>query len=167
MLASLLTVALAAVTAIFGVASPAQAVQYYMVSAVHSGKCLDVQNASQAHGADVLQANCTGTWNQQWSVEYVGNYFIMRARHSGKCLDVQDASQAHAADVLQANCWGGYNQQWYFGGYDGNYARPIIARHSGKCLDVAHFSTAHGADVIQGNCSYANNQKWWLSPMAY
>ncbi|WP_214416394.1 RICIN domain-containing protein [Sphaerisporangium fuscum] len=102
-------------------ASPAMAdTPYYKYVAQHSGMCLDVQDASRAHGAYVLQANCWGGDNQLWRMQSVrgpkwrgtGFPFELIAKHSGMCLDVQDASRAHGAHVLQATCWGGPNQIW-------------------------------------------------------
>lgn len=40
--------------------------QYYEVRAQHSNKCLDVRDASVAHGADVIQGDCWGGTNQHW-----------------------------------------------------------------------------------------------------
>jgi hypothetical protein len=45
------------------------AVPYYKIVNVNSQKCLDVAYSSQANGANVLQANCTGTDNQLWDLE--------------------------------------------------------------------------------------------------
>lgn len=39
---------------------------YYEIVAEHSGRCLDVQDASRAHGANVLQAICKDRPNQIW-----------------------------------------------------------------------------------------------------
>ncbi|KAB8182045.1 arabinogalactan endo-1,4-beta-galactosidase [Microbispora catharanthi] len=143
---------------------------YYEIVADHSGRCLDVQDASRAHGANVLQAYCVNGKNQQWRlVPTDGGYFKLVARHSGKCLDVQDASRFHGANVLQATCWSpGYNQQWKMRTMPGPKWRgtgtpfELIARHSGKCLDVQDASRAHGANVLQANCRGSSNQIWRL-----
>ncbi|MEV0459136.1 RICIN domain-containing protein [Catellatospora methionotrophica] len=138
----------------------------YMISALHSSKCLDVQDASMNHMANVLQANCTGTWNQQWIRRYATTgWFVLVARHSGKCLDVAWASTAHGADVIQGDCWAGYNQQWREGPVQSDGTISLIARHSGKCLDVQDASTAHGANVLQGTCWNGRNQRWYMNPV--
>ncbi|MFF5208020.1 RICIN domain-containing protein [Streptosporangium sp. NPDC000396] len=154
-------------------ASPAAAetVRYYEVVVEHSGKCLDVQDASRAHGADVIQGKCLDGYNQQWSLVPVGGgYYKLVARHSGKCLDVQDASPAHGANVLQATCSNeyDYNQQWRMRSVSGpkwpGTGTPfqLRARHSDRCLDVQDASYAHGANVLQATCSNGANQRWRL-----
>jgi hypothetical protein len=144
-------------------AGVASAATYYELRARHSDKCLDVANFSFDHGADVIQGNCWGGRNQQWTfLPTDGGYSEVHARHSGKCLDVANYSYGHGANVLQANCWGGRNQQWKLVATDSGYVR-LIARHSNRCLDVANLSIAHGADVIQGTCwSPGPNQQWRL-----
>ncbi|MFE5491759.1 RICIN domain-containing protein [Streptomyces virginiae] len=155
---------------------------WFQIRARHSDKCLDVAWASTAHGADVVQGNCTpGNRNQQWRlVPLSGNFFRIVARHSGQCLDVAWASAAHGADVVQADCTpGNRNQHWSFVPTQGGLERRgdgslvpaigsnvrIVARHSGKCLDVAHGSIAHAANVLQGTCwSPGFNQQWRFVP---
>ncbi|WP_433508746.1 RICIN domain-containing protein [Nonomuraea sp. CA-143628] len=143
------------------------ATTYYEIVAEHSGRCLDVQDASRAHGADVVQAYCVRGYNQQWSfVPTDSGYFKLVARHSGLCLDVQDASRFHGANVLQARCWSpGYNQQWRMrtppgAKWRGSGAFELVARHSGLCLDVQDASRAHGANVLQAICKDRPNQIW-------
>ncbi|MFF4617932.1 RICIN domain-containing protein [Nonomuraea jabiensis] len=141
---------------------------YYEVVAEHSGRCLDVQDASRANKANVLQAYCVNGQNQQWALVRTDNgYFKLVARHSGKCLDVQDAGRFQGADVLQATCWDpGYNQQWKMRTVPGAKWRgtglpfELIARHSGLCLDVQDASRAHGANVLQAICKGRPNQIW-------
>ncbi|PRX46803.1 ricin-type beta-trefoil lectin protein [Nonomuraea fuscirosea] len=153
-------------------ASPAAAepsIYHKLVPQHSSDKCLDVQDASRAHGAHVLQATCWNPgYNQQWTI--VGNindYFKLVPKHSSdKCLDVQDASRAHGAYVLQATCWNpGYNQQWKLRQVPGpkwpgtGYPFQLVARHSGLCLDVQDASRAHGAHVLQATCSDPANPR--------
>jgi hypothetical protein len=143
--------------------APARPDSVNLITARHSGKCLDVAHAQIAHAAPVVQGTCWGGANQQWTVRPVGNssgdYYEIVVRHSGKCLDVAHASTAHAVPVVQGTCWGGANQQWRFRPTSlGNY--EIVARHSGKCLDVAHASREHATPVVQGTCWGGANQQW-------
>lgn len=152
------------------ISATSAAEQFYEMVALHSRKCVDVANASVAHAASVVQANCWGGGNQKWRLQDVGggyNYVIVQ--HSGKCLDVANASVAHAAAVVQASCWGGGNQKWMFKyvGKDGdNNVYEIIAQHSHKCLDVANASLEHAAPLVQANCWGGANQKFILRPIA-
>jgi hypothetical protein len=79
----------------------------------HSGKCLDVADASTADNARVVQYTCgTGT-NQQWQVQDAGGgYFRLVARHSGRCLDVISGGTADGVRLIQYACGTGANQQF-------------------------------------------------------
>jgi hypothetical protein len=86
---------------------------YYEVRVNHSGKCLDVDNASTDDGANVKQWTCAGVPQQHWQLVLVGpNLFELRARHSGKCLDVDSASTDDGANVKQWTCAGVPQQRW-------------------------------------------------------
>jgi len=119
---SLLAVTLFAPGAAAASTSSAGPVYWYQVIARHSGKCLDVANASLKHAANVIQGVCGGpaAYNQQWRIRYVeGGDGAARviARHSGMCLDVAYARLEHGANVVQGVCGGagsGANQLWRF-----------------------------------------------------
>jgi hypothetical protein len=82
----------------------------------HSGKCLEVADASIDDGANMVQGTCDGSANQQWSFYLVGgNSYLAVARHSGKCLEVADASIDDGANVVQGRCNGDDNQRWSLG----------------------------------------------------
>jgi hypothetical protein len=82
---------------------------YYQIRVLHSGMCLDVAYASQAAGAQVVQAVCTpGNLNQQWRRAYVDSvWYQLVARHSGMCLDKTGWGSA-----VQWGCHSGWWQQW-------------------------------------------------------
>jgi hypothetical protein len=83
------------------------------ISANHSGKCLEVFNASLDDGANIQQANCSNCSNQLWQLEHVGDgYYKIMANHSGKCLEVFNASLDDGANIQQANCSDCDNQLW-------------------------------------------------------
>ncbi|MGC9443708.1 MAG: RICIN domain-containing protein [Candidatus Methanospirareceae archaeon] len=139
------------------------------VTANHSGKCLEVYNASLDDGANVQQANCSSASNQLWRLEQVNNgYYRILAHHSGKCLEVYNASLDDGANVQQANCSGQDNQLWKLEAV-GNNLFKISAKHSGKCLEAFN-STADGAIVSDANVYQADfwshdNQLWKLDPV--
>ena len=89
---------------------------YYQIQARHSGRCLDVQGASTADVAPVIQFHCIIRHsNQQWDLTRNSyGYYQIRVRHSGKCLDVEGASRADGARIIQYRCHGGANQQFQF-----------------------------------------------------
>lgn len=134
------------------------------ISANHSGKCLEVYNASLDEGANVQQANCTNASNQLWLLEQVNNgYYRIIADHSGKCLEVCNASLDDGANVQQANCSGQDNQLWKLEAV-GNSLFKISVKHSGKCLEAFN-SIADGANVYQADFWSHDNQLWKLDPV--
>lgn len=134
---------------------------YETMRARHSGKCLDVLNASTADGTAVAQYGCHNGANQHWQLRDLGTgYHQLVARHSDRCLTVANASTADHATVAQHACQPGRtDQQWQLVDVGAGYLR-IVARHSGKCLDVAGYSTADSARVIQYTCGTAANQQF-------
>ncbi|MFD0889077.1 RICIN domain-containing protein [Streptosporangium algeriense] len=96
----------------------------------HTGSttCMDVENFSRAHMANVLQAGrCTGGSNQAWTfrggtelfngevVPSIGGLVQIRPSHvRNMCLDVAHLSIVHGANVIQGRCWNGPNQLWRF-----------------------------------------------------
>ena len=86
---------------------------YYRITVRHSGKVLDVLDASLEDFAPVVQNTPNGGASQQWSVEPVGDgYYRLLARHSGKALNVTGASPVNGALVIQYTSVGAMNEQW-------------------------------------------------------
>jgi hypothetical protein len=86
---------------------------YYYIKARHSGMCLNVGYYGQADGDGVVQATCTNSTNEQWSMNPVrdAGYVQLIARHSLKCLDKTAWDRA-----VQWRCWGNAEewQHWRF-----------------------------------------------------
>ncbi|MET8251545.1 RICIN domain-containing protein [Micromonospora sp. NPDC005197] len=134
----------------------------YTVAARHSGKLLDVFNASTADGANVVQWGANGQANQRWRFQDAGGgYSTVTSVSSGKCLDVYGGGGATAdgVRVIQWTCNGGTNQQWRVEDLGTGYVR-LVARHSGKCLDVLNAATADGAQAVQWTCGTGASQQW-------
>ncbi|MEU8282863.1 alpha-galactosidase [Micromonospora sp. NPDC048905] len=132
------------------------------VAARHSGKLLDVSNASTADGANVVQWGANGQANQRWRFQDTGGgYSTVTSVSSGKCLDVYGGASATAdgVRVIQWACNGGTNQQWRVEDLGTGYVR-LVARHSGKCLDVLNAATADGAQTVQWTCGTGTSQQW-------
>lgn len=134
----------------------------YTLAARHSGKLLDVYNASTADGADVVQWAANGQTNQRWRFQDAGGgYYTVVSANSGKCLDVYGGTGAtgDGVRVAQWTCHGGTNQQWRLQDAGGGYTQ-LIARHSGKCLEVLNAGTNDGAQAVQWACDGGTNQHW-------
>lgn len=85
---------------------------YYEIISENSGKCLDIEDASQANRARAQQYTCHGKDNQLFLKVFHGGSPSFVARHSGKCLDVEGDSLSNNAKVWQYTCDYDLNQQW-------------------------------------------------------
>jgi len=135
---------------------------YYQLLAKHSGKAIDIAEASTVNGADALQyAKGTGS-NQQFSIESVGSgYYKIVARHSGKVLAVTSST----SNVEQHPYGGTAMQQWKVELTSDGYYK-ITNRSTGKSLDVASASTLNKARILQYTYSGAGHQKWKIQSMS-
>ncbi|MEU7867278.1 non-reducing end alpha-L-arabinofuranosidase family hydrolase [Dactylosporangium sp. NPDC049140] len=135
---------------------------WYVLLNRNSGKALDVNGASTADGAQLIQWTRTNTYNQQFQfVDAGGGYYKLRARHSGKVADVYGKSTADGASMVQWADNGGTNQQFSLADSSDGYVR-LVNRNSGKVADVQGASTADGASVVQWSDWNGSNQQWQL-----
>jgi hypothetical protein len=93
----------------------------------YSGKCLNVEGASLANGARIIQYPCLGTFpNELWKgpemlfqIEYgpgdVRDFYQLHAKHSNMCLHIQNASTSLNAKMVQYEC--GTETDWYPNSY--------------------------------------------------
>jgi hypothetical protein len=135
-----------------------------------SGKCIGINGASTANGAQSAQFFCDSrnqpNDNQSWQLRDVGNgRFNFVNRHSGLCLGVDGASIDNGALLQQFNCAApdpNNNQAWRFVRTSGDYFQVVNAK-SNRCIGVDGGSTANGAVLAQFTCSSLgsiNNQSW-------
>ncbi|ADJ44701.1 alpha-N-arabinofuranosidase [Amycolatopsis mediterranei S699] len=135
---------------------------WYVLLNRNSGKALDVNGASTADGANLIQWTRSNATNQQFQfVDAGGGNYKLRARHSGKLADVLGASTADGASVVQWTDNGGANQQFSLADSGSGYVR-LVNRNSGKVADVQGASTADGAGVVQASSGTGNDQQWQL-----
>jgi|SRR6478609_839448 hypothetical protein len=160
----------AAALAVSGLAATAPsasaAVLYEKLEALHSGKVLDVGNASTSANAHVIQFPFTGGANQQWrKVNVVASPnntdtpdFVLQNRNSGMCLDVEGQSKQAGAHLVQQPCdfnGGKSSQRWYMhkladkGLLTPKGYRWIFNRNSGLVVDIGNASTADKTLAIQ------------------
>jgi hypothetical protein len=125
-----------------------------------SAKCMDVNGASQASGAIVIQWTCGTSANQQWTLEDAGGGFSrLKASHSGMCLDIGNQSSENGVGLVQATCGTGASQQWTRQDAGGGYYR-LINRFNNKCADVPGRSSSDGTQLVQWSCNGGQNQQW-------
>ncbi|GAA1716636.1 carbohydrate-binding protein [Nonomuraea bangladeshensis] len=116
---------------------------------VASGRCLDVNGASQANGAQAQIWDCNGQSNQQWTSTAATELRV----YGNKCLDVNGAGTADGTAVIIWDCNGQNNQKWRL-----NTDGTITAVGANKCLDVN--GTANGTKMRIWTCTGGTNQRW-------
>ncbi|RVX39868.1 type 1 glutamine amidotransferase [Nonomuraea polychroma] len=116
---------------------------------VGSNRCLDVNGASQANGAQAQIWDCNGQANQQWTSTSAGELRV----YGNKCLDVNGAGTADGTSVIIWDCNGQNNQKWRL-----NADGTITAVGANKCLDVS--GTANGTKARIWTCTGGTNQRW-------
>lgn len=135
---------------------------YYQLINRHSGKALEVNGASMADAAGLVQRTPdTAAAHQQFQFVDSGGYYRLRARHSGKVVDVSGRSTANGADIVQWTDLNGTNQQFAVQDIDSTHLQ-LINRNSGKALDLWEWSTADGARISQYTDTNATNQQFRL-----
>ncbi|WP_079158474.1 alpha-L-fucosidase [Streptomyces caniscabiei] len=124
-----------------------------------SGKVLDVNGASSADGAALIQWPSTGGTNQQWKLlpNADGSYRLSNVR-SGKVLDSPSGS-AQGAGLDQSSDTDSDNQWWKLVPATSGYYR-LVNVGNGWCADVKDASTADGASIIQWPNTGGTNQEW-------
>lgn len=138
----------------------------YKVTALHSGKNLDVAGGSSADGANVQQWTDDGSAKQKWTVVDIGGgYYKLISQASGKALEVAGGSTADGSNVQQGTDNGTANQKWKVVDVGGGYAK-LLAQSSGKALDVVGGYTNDGANVQQWTDNGNPQQKWKFTLVA-
>jgi hypothetical protein len=145
--------------------APATPVRKVRGVAAHSGKVLDVLNASMENETPIVQFDAHGGANQQWLLEDLrdGSFKIVSV-HSGKVLDVTGFSMDNEAPIIQFDFHGGANQRWRLEDV-GEGLSKIVSVHSGKVLDVHGASTDNLAPVTQFDFVGGRNQLWRVEPV--
>jgi len=139
---------------------PVEAGVQYRLLAQHSGKAADINGASTAAGASLLQWQTGSGLNQQFEfLPSDGGYHRIRARHSGLVLQV--ASNNTGADITQQPDTNAASQQWRVEDQGGGVVR-LVNRQSGLAMDVWQASTADGARISQWTPGAGANQRFQL-----
>ncbi|MFI5137921.1 MAG: RICIN domain-containing protein [Sphingobacteriales bacterium] len=128
---------------------------YYRFLNVNSGEVMDVNGASAASGASIIQWPQNGGNNQQWAVSANGSYYTITNRNSGDVLDVNGASTADGAGIIQSPSNGGNNQQWSLTSVSTGVYK-VTNRNSSLILDVS------GTDILQKASGGSNSQQWQI-----
>jgi hypothetical protein len=138
-----------------------------VIQAEHSGKVLDVLNASTENSVPIVQFDNHEGDNQKWRIEDVGDGLSrIVAVHSGKVLDVLGFSMDNSTPIIQFDWHGGNNQRWRVEDLGDGTSR-IVSAHSGKVLDVSGASTDNLAPIVQFDFHGGPNQRWRVEPFLH
>lgn len=136
----------------------------YVITNVLSGKPMEVENASNEDGANIIQWDYLGGLNQQWDVVNLGNgYYSIRAAHNGKSIDVFEWNADDGAEARQWSWLNGTNQHWAIDNIGGGQF-VITSRFAGTALEVFDFSTANGGDIRLWTYWGGDSQRWVFTP---
>jgi alpha-L-fucosidase 2 len=133
---------------------------YYRLVAQHSGKRADINGASTAAGAVLIQWAAGNGLNQQFDfLDSGGGYYRVRARHSGLVLQV--ANSTSGTDITQQADSNATAQQWRVVDQSSGVI-SLVNRQSGLAMDVWSASTADGAHIAQYAVTGSANQRFQL-----
>lgn len=134
----------------------------YRITALHSGKVLEVASGSTANGAIVQQGDWVNGDHQKWKIiPNDGFYKIVNVR-SGKTLDVNGGGISDGTSIIQYADGNSNNQRWNIQRNSSGYY-AIAAKHSYKVLDVTNSSMSNGAVIKQMTSMNTQNQTWTLT----
>lgn len=149
------------------VATPAAGVQ---IRLAHDNLCLNVQGASAADSAKIVQYTCTtdpAVTNDKFKLVPKGNaeYWIQGVG-SGKCLNVQGGSQANGALIIQYTCGNDLNTLWKINVPNGQANARFVSASSNRCLNLPNAQIANNVQLIQYACTAtgAANEYFYLPP---
>ena len=140
-------------------------IKHVAIGNLHSEKCLDVRDFSDADGTKVQQwdRNPKVQSNQLWTIEHVNNGWCkIISEHSGKYITFAD----WAGDSADLETWpssGEDNQLWRLDrGVNGKIV--FTCKANGKCMDVPEWSKTNGSHIHCWEFGDHENQKWFCVP---
>jgi chitinase len=140
----------------------------YTMHLAFTGKCVDINAASTADGAQVQQYACNGTGAQSFQViDEGGGWYKILNTNSGKAIDVTAASTANGANIQQYTDNGTGAQRFSISVTDSSdpTAFSIMNMNSGKCLDDKDWSSADRGPFQQWSCTAGTNQSFRFYPI--
>ncbi|HUS65856.1 MAG TPA: RICIN domain-containing protein [Kofleriaceae bacterium] len=124
----------------------------YVLRALNSGFCVDVENGSTAAGAEIRQWDCNGSAAQHFRIEAQGHgRWLLVNDGSGLCASAVSAA-GPGVDVRQEACDGATTTRWLIENVGMGYYRVRDAEGA-VCLDVAGGSADMGANIQQWTCN--------------
>jgi hypothetical protein len=140
--------------------------QTYQLRVRHSGQCLNIEGATSANGARIIQYPCVGAWNENWQfMPYWGSWSVQNPSSFG-CVTLKGGSTAALTPLDQYWCsWNPYpdNQSFNFFVQTGRFFL-IYSPKAQQCWDVPGASLAASTQVDIYPCvPSAYNHQWELA----
>jgi hypothetical protein len=129
---------------------------FYKFKARHSGKLMEVTDASTSNNATIQQNSDNGNLAQHWKIVEVerGVYQIIN-RNSSLALDAVMSSD----NVIQYSYWGGKNQRWKITGA-GNGSYYVVNKGNNRMLEVYYAEKADGSRIRHWEFNGETCQMW-------
>jgi hypothetical protein len=135
------------------------------IVAAHSGKVMDVFNASTAGGVPIVQWTSHDMANQEWHLKRFSvvngfNLVLIQSANTNRVIDVAQGSTANGVGLVQ-NPWAATESQlWLVYPFGATGYNLLFNVKSGKVADVALGSEANGAIIVQFDWHGGLNQIW-------
>lgn len=133
---------------------------FYMIQNKNSGKYLELKDASEEDGAEIIQSDYTGQKAQYFKLfELNGDYRISPVV-SGKCFDIKNAAPTENLQVYQWSCYSEEPQQFEIvpHGNEGYFQIRLVK--TGMCLGIKDQSAENGATLQQEFFRNRASQLW-------
>lgn len=125
---------------------------------------MDVNGASSANGARIIQYTYQGGTNPKFYFHPLGNniYWLEPQNASGKCLDVINQNTNNSAGLHIYDYRSGLGQLWYVINLGNGYYRLSPVLNPSQCLDEPGGSTTSGLNLQTYPYWGADSQQWKL-----
>lgn len=125
------------------------------------GKCVDVNGASSASGANIQLWERNYSSAQKFKVEYLGNgYYKILNVGSGKAIDVSGGNGTNGTNIQQYT-WNNSNaQKWRIVASNTSGYYCLKSAINGKCLDISGGGTANGTNIHLWESNSSDAQKF-------
>lgn len=132
----------------------------------NSGKYIDVEGASTADGANVLQWQGNTQTNQQFTfTDQGGGLYKIISVNSGKAVDITAGTTNNLGNVEQWTANNGLNQQFIVLSADNNYFK-LKAAHSGRILEIVGGGLNNGDHIDQYDDNNQTHGHWALQAVS-
>jgi len=138
---------------------------WYLLTAKHSGKAIDVRGAGRVNGTAVQQytTNRSAAQYFRFAASGSGFYQVVNQLTNTQVWDAAGAGTANGTKIVTYGWAGGRNQQWR-PVWDSSQNVTLQPRHAvTKCLDVPGGSTADSVQLQLWDCNGTAAQKFTMS----